>query len=89
MCDPPFGFVGWFVLFPTEALNWLCAIFAFTVESVVLVAGSLVGCLLVLLISAIVCKILKSGWVYREEASRRVMVVPAMDQIKHGREWKV
>lgn len=61
----------------------------FTVKIVILVAGTLAGCLLMLLVSAVVCKVLKSVWVYREEASRRVIFIPAMNQIKHGRERKV
>lgn len=72
-----------------RALDWLYAMFVFTVEIVILVAGILVGCLLMLLVSAIVCNMLKNGLVYREEASRRVIFIPAMDQIKHGRERKV
>lgn len=76
----PFGFVGWIARVLTEALGWLYAIFVTAVEIVVLVAGTVVGCLLVLLMLVAVCKMLRSGWMYREMTSCEVLVVPATGQ---------
>lgn len=84
----PSSFVGWIVQVSTEALAWLYAIFVTTVEIIVLVAGTFVGCLLVLLLFAAVRKVLRSGWMYTEKASRRAMFISAMDQSIHERERK-
>lgn len=87
ICYLPLSFVGWIVQVSTEALAWLYAIFIATVKIIVLIAGTLVGCLLVLLISAAVCKMLSSRWMYTEKTSCKILVVPAMDQSvpKHER----
>lgn len=80
ICHLPSSFIGWVVQVLTEALDWLYAIFANTVEIVVLYAGILVGCLLMLLVLVAVCKSLRRGWMYREKTSCKVLIVPAMDR---------
>lgn len=80
ICYLPQSFVGWIVQVSTEALAWLYAIFVATVEIIVLIAGTLVGCLLVLLMLAAVCKMFRRVTMYAEKTSCKVLVISAMDQ---------
>jgi hypothetical protein len=88
ICYLPSSFVGWVVQVSTEALAWLCAIFVATVEVVVLILGTLVGCLLVLLMLAAVCKMLSCVMIFTEKTSCKVLVIPATDQSIRERERK-
>lgn len=86
ICSLPLNLVSWMIQASTDTLYWLYVMLVVAAEILILFVGALVGCLLILLLLAVVCHTLSRVRMYTEMRSQRVLLVPALQSSIHGRE---
>lgn len=78
ICSLPLDLISWMIQASTDTLYWLYAMLVVAAEILILFVGALVGCLLVLMILAVICSTLSRVRTYTEMRLQRVYLVPAL-----------
>jgi hypothetical protein len=86
ICSLPLSFASWVIQASTETLYWLYAMLVVSAEILILLVAACIGCLLMVLILAVVCTALSRSWTYADMRSQRVLLVPELQPSIHGRE---